>query len=227
MAGFLALTTATSKPKKSTPSGDADAALATPPPPPPAAPAPASAADVDPLAVLLSLNCAAKAGNVGCRLLEQFQDADAWVDLPTTDTVWFGETHAIGGLADGKNELFFFQAGGNAAGSSGSARTLLPDNAREANDAFKLLAATKAGGSVPGSQAAAFMRAAAPPGGRHAIVKTSGKSLALSQKPIQVYVRAKGERLLLVEHTGNFLGHEPGKGPGSALAWVAELHRLR
>jgi hypothetical protein len=71
------------------------------------------------------------------------------------------------------------------------------------------------------------MRTAPPPGGRHAIVKTSGRSQALSQKPMQVYLRAKGDRLLLVEHTGNFLGHEPGKGPGSALAWVAELHRLR
>lgn len=230
MAGFLALTTATSKPKKSNPGGDVDAAPVTPVPTAPTAPiAPkaTSPADLEPLAVLVSLNCGAKPGNLGCRLLEEFQNADTWVDLPITETVWFGESHAIGGIADGKKELFFLQVGGSSAGFSGAARTLLPDNAREAQDAFKLLAATRAGAALPNSEAAKFMRTATPPAGKRPIVKTRGKSQAFLQTPTQVYIRAKGDRLLLVEHTGNFLSHESAKGPGSALAWVAELHRLR
>lgn len=225
MAGFLGLTTATSKPKKDA-SPDAGAAI---PPPAPPAPAPTSTspADIDPLAILLTLNCGSKPGNAGCRLLEEFQSADVWVDLPITETVWFGESNAIGGLADGKKELFFLQVGGSAAGFSASARALLPDNAREAQDAFKLLAATKTGGSVPNSEAAKFMKAASPAATKRSIVKTRGKSQAFLQTPAQVYIRAKGDRLLLVEHTGNFLAHDSAKGPGSALAWVAELHRLR
>jgi hypothetical protein len=228
MAGFLALTTATSKPKRSTPDADADGASAAPAPTgASAAPKTTSPADLEPLAVLVSLGCRAKPGNVGCRLLEEFDGAETWIDLPITETVWFGETNAIGGIADGKKELFFLQVGGTSAGFTGSARTLLPDNAREAQDAFKLLAATKAGGSVPSSEAARFMRTATPPAGKRAIVKTRGRSQAFAQTPTQVYIRAKGDRLLLVEHTGNFLSHEAGKGPGSALAWVAELHRLK
>ena len=226
MAGFLALTTATSKPKKETPDAQTDAA-ALAPPQPTATPKSTSPADLEPLALLVSLNCSSKPGNVGCRLLEEFQSADTWVDLPINETVWFGESHGIGGIADGKKELFFFQASGNATGFSGSARTLLPDNAREGQDALKLLAATKVGATVPNSEAAKFMRAPAPPATRHGIVKSRGKSQAFLQTPPVVFIRAKGDRLLVVEHTGNFLTHDSPKGPGSALAWVAELHRLR
>jgi hypothetical protein len=219
MAGFLAFTTATSKPKKD--GGAApDAASAAP-----SASQSTSPADVDPTQIASTLGCSGRPGNVGCRLLKEFEGADTWVDLPVVETVWFGESHAIGGLADGKSELFFFQASGGPLGFSGAAQTLLPDNAREAQDAFKLLAATRAGGTVANSEALKFMRT--PASGRRTIVKTRGKSQALAETPTQVFVRAKGDRLLVVEHTGNFLAHETGKGPGSALAWVAELFRLR
>lgn len=220
MAGFLAFATATSKPKKDPAGGDAAAAA----PPPPTSTSPD---DIEPLRIFVTLGCAAKPANAGCALLKEFETAATWVALPISDEVWFGEAHAIGGIADGKKELFFFQVGVTPAGVVGSARTLLPDNAREAQDAAKLLAATRAGLAVPSSQAATFMKTSSPPAGRRNIVKSRGTSQAFAQTPTQIFIRAKGDRLLLVEHTGNFLGHDTPKGPGSALAWVSELFLVR
>lgn len=222
MAGFLAFTTATSRPKKDAGGeGGADAtapavsATSTNGPP----------ADVDPVAISATLGCTGRPGNAGCALLREFDGADIWADLPVVETVWFGESHAIGGLADGKSELFFVQVNGGPLGFTGTARTLLPDNAREAQDAFKLLAATRAGTTLPNSDALKFMKT--PVDGKRTIVRTRGKSQAFAETPTQIFIRAKGDRLLIVEHTGNFLAHENGKGPGSALAWVSELFRLR
>jgi hypothetical protein len=222
MGGFLALATATSKPRKDT----ADAGDAAPPSPPPSAQT-AGPNDLEPLRVFATLGCDAKPANLGCSLLKEFEGGSSWVALPFPEEVWFGESTAIGGIADGKKELFFLQVSGSPAGFVGSARTLLPDNAREARDAAALLAATRLGNALPNSQAAAFMKTSAPVGGRRTLVKTSGKSQAFAQTPTQVFIRAKGERLLVVEHNGNFLSHDSPKGPGSALAWVAELFRVR
>lgn len=224
MAGFLAFTTATSKPRKDAGGDDGGPGTVTAPTPT-ASSTNASPADVDPAALAVTLGCTGRPGNVGCTLLRDFDAADAWLDLPVVETVWFGESHAIGGLADGKSELFYVQVNGGPLGITGSARTLLPDNAREAQDAFKLLAATRAGTALPSSDALKFMKT--PADGKRTIVRTRGKSQALAETPTQVFIRAKGDRLLVVEHTGNFLAHENGKGPGSALAWVSELFRLR
>ena len=223
MAGFLAFTTATSRPKKDAADSGADAAAPSPSSSPSSANA--SPADVDPSAISVTLGCGGRPGNAGCTLLREFDGAESWVDLPVVETVWFGESHAIGGLADGKSELFYVQVNGGSLGFTGTARTLLPDNAREAQDAFKLLAATRAGTALPASNALKFMKT--PADGKRTIVRTRGKSHAFAETPTQVFIRAKGERLLIVEHTGNFLAHENGKGPGSALAWVSELFRLR
>src|SRR5260221_14471884 len=86
IAGFLAFTTATSKPKKSTGEASTPSAL-------PSSTASAGPADVDPAAVWAALGCASKAGNVGCKLLDEFAAA-ATPELG--DAVWFGETNAIG-----------------------------------------------------------------------------------------------------------------------------------
>jgi hypothetical protein len=221
MAGFLAFTTATSKPKKDVDSGAADAA----PAPTSTATQNTSPADVDPIAIATTLGCESKPGNVGCKLLKEFDSADTWVGLPIAETVWFGETNAIGGIADGKKEFFYVQVSGGPLGSTGAAHTLLPDNAREAQDAVKLLTATRLGNTVPNSEAWKFMKT--PSGGRRTILKTRGKSQTFAETPPAVFIRARGDRLVIVEHTGNFIAHESGKGPGSARAWVAELHLLR
>jgi hypothetical protein len=221
MAGFLAFTTATSKPKKDVDSGAADAA----PSPSSTSTLNTSPADIDPNAIATTLGCDSKPGNIGCKLLKDFDAADTWVGLPIAETVWFGETNAIGGIADGKKEFFYLQVSGGPLGFTGAAHTLLPDNAREAQDAVKLLTATRLGSTVPSSEALKFMKT--PSGGRRTILKTRGKSQSLSETPPQVFIRARGDRLFIVEHTGNFISHEGGKGPGSALAWVAELNLLR
>jgi hypothetical protein len=224
MAGFLALTTATSKPKSNLDAGTVEAGA------PPSSSASASAqpilpADVDSNALYATLGCDAKPGNVGCKLLKDFDAADPWAGPPVPETVWFGETNAIGGIADGKKEFLYVQISGSPLGLSGGAHVLLPDNPREAQDALKLLNATRLGSTVPGSEALKFMLT--PSGGRRTITKTRGKSQTFSETPPQVFIRARGERLLVVEHTGNFIAHESKKGPGSALAWVAELNLLR
>jgi hypothetical protein len=223
MAGFLAFTTATSRPKKDGAiDGSADAAA---PPPSSSTAANAPPADVDPSAISVTLGCSGRPGNAGCALLRDFDTADAWENLPVVETVWFGESHAIGGLADGKSELFYVQVNGGQLGFTGTAHTLLPDNAREAQDAFKLLAATRAGTTLPNSEALTFMKT--PGDGKRTIVRTRGKSQAFAETPTQVFIRTKGDKLLILEHTGNFIAHETGKGPGSARAWVSELFRLR
>ncbi len=223
MAAFLCLTTATSKNKKDA-GADGDGGAG---PAPSVIPTPANAppADIDPTAVSVTLGCAARPGNAGCTLLREFDTADPWTDLPGVETVWFGESHAIGGIADGKSELFYVQVVTGALGITGTARTLQPDNAREAQDAFKLLAAARAGTTIANSDALKFMTT--PVDGKRTVVRTRGKSQVLAETPPQVFIRTKGDRLLIVEHTGNFLAHENGKGPGSALAWVSELFRLR
>ena len=119
-------------------------------------------------------------------------------------------------------------AGRGAGNFTAVGRSLLPDNAKQTADAQKLLAATKAGLALPGSEAAAFMRTTPPPiGGRRAILRSTGRSQALQQFPTQTFIRKKGNRLLIVERTGSPLGHDSLKGPGTALTWVAELFPLK
>jgi hypothetical protein len=225
MAGFLAFTTATSKPRKDVEGGAAEASAPLSTAPTSTSTQAAPPPDVDPTAIATTLGCDSKPGNVGCKLLKDFDTADVWSGLPIAETVWFGETNAIGGIADGKKVFFYLQVSGGPLGFTGAAHTLLPDNAREAQDAVKLLTATRLGSSVPNSEALKFMQT--PSGGRRTIVRTRGRSQAFAETPSVVFIRARGDRLLVVEHSGNFLSHESGKGPGSALAWVAELNLLR
>ncbi|HSO32823.1 MAG TPA: hypothetical protein VLT33_09905 [Labilithrix sp.] len=221
MIGFVAFTTATSKPKKN----DAGSRPAPDPPSTPTSPLSTTPADLDVNALNLTLACAAKPTNPGCRLLKEFDFGETWVDLPALDTLWYGEINGIGGVADAKKELYFLQAGAGSGGFFGAARTLTADNAKELADAQKLLAAVKVNSTVPNSEALKFMRGATPSNVRKGIAKTRGRSQTFLQSSVPTYIRAKGDRLLIVEFSGSLLGHE--KGPGSALAWVGELFRVR
>jgi hypothetical protein len=224
MIGFVAFTTATSKPKKN------DAGTTTTTPDPLSTPTPplnTTPADVDLTTLNIVLSCNAKPTNPGCKLLKEFEVADVWFDLPVVDTLWYGEVNGISGAAEGKKELFFVQAGSGSGGFFGAARTLTADNPKELADAQKLLAAVKVNSTVPGSDALRFMRTATPLNVRRGIAKTRGRSQTFLQNPVPVYLRAKGDRLLIVEFSGSFIGHETAKGPGSALAWVGELFRVR
>jgi hypothetical protein len=95
---------------------------------------------------------------------------------------------------------------------------------KEKDDSTKLLAATKIGGTIPNSEAAKFMRTAPPPGGMHALVKTLGKSHTL--RDTSVFLRKRGDRVLMVEYSGTPLGHG-GSNPTSADGWAGEVWRLR
>jgi hypothetical protein len=223
---FAALNAGTSKAKKdssSSSSGSSPVTTFTPTAPPPS---PISPVDIDGLVDFTTLGCNGKPANAGCKLLKEFDTADVWVEIPT-DQLYFGEAIGIGGVADGKKELFFMQAATGAGAFVGSARTLLTDNAKETADAQKLLVASKAGTSVPGSEAAKFMRNVPPAGGSRTIVRTRGRSHAFVQFPTQTYIRAKGDHIIVVEFTGAPLGHDSTRGPGAALGWVSELFRVR
>jgi hypothetical protein len=223
MAGFLVLTTAT-KQKRSEPAPDAAAASGSSAITAPAADAAPN--DVDPRAVASTLGCASKVANAGCSLLDDFATASTWTQFPLSDDVWFGETNGIGGIADGKKELLYLQVTRRAGGFSASAHTLIAEDPKSAQDAAKLLAATRLGNPLPTSAAGTFMRSSSG-GAMLPLLRTRGASQTLVQTPPQVFIRAKGDRVLIVEYTGNFLAHESAKGPGSALAWVGEVYRLR
>ena len=85
----------------------------------------------------------------------------------------------------------------------------------------------KVNSTVPNSEALKFMRGVTPSNVRKGIAKTRGRSQTFLQSSVPIYIRAKGDRLLIVEFSGSLLGHESAKGPGSALAWVGELFRFR
>lgn len=223
MVGFLALTTATSKPKKTS---SFDAGTVTPTVPttvatPTSEPLGASPADVDVVQINNSLGCSRTSTKPNCRLLTEFDDATTWSDMPILDSVWFGESIGIGGDADGKKDFFFMQigAGSTPATFLAAEASLDPGNEKEKQEATRLLWTTKAGGAAPNSEVAKFMR-------RHSLDRklvqmTRGKSHKL--QGITVFVRKKGPRVLLVEYNnGSTITHTIG----GAKAWVAELWKL-
>jgi hypothetical protein len=229
MVGFLALTTATSKPKKtSSSSGYVPPPTYTPTtttpttsPTPTSKPLGARPADVDIVEINNTLGCSRTSTKPGCRLLTEFDDADTWSDMPIIDAVWYGEATAIGGDVDGKKDLFFLQIGAGTTPATflAAVKTLVPDNDKEKQEATRLLWAVKGGGAVPGSESAKFMKRS---GGERKLVQlTRGKSHALEGQG--VYIRKKGLRVLVVEYTG---GSPIGHRIGSAKAWVAETWKL-
>jgi hypothetical protein len=183
-------------------------------------------ADIDLVLVTTSTGCDKKLTSPGCKLLRDFDQADTYVDFPVTKIVWFGESYGLGGAGDAAKEPFFVNVEKGAAGFAGAARTLIPENPKEKKDSDTLLAATKAGHSVPNSEAAKFMLDAKPPGGLLTIVKTKGRSHALSEIPTKVYVRRLGDRLLILEYTGSPIGHDRAGGV-AATAWIAETWPLK
>ena len=227
MLGFVAFTTATSKPKKNDAGTTTTNTPTFDPPSTPTPPINAIPVDVDLATLNIVLSCNAKPTNPGCRLIKEFDAADVWFDLPVVDTLWYGEINGVSGAAEGKKELFFVQAGSGSGGFFGAARTLTADNPKELGEAQKLLTAVKLGTTLPNNDALRFMRGATPLNVRRGIARTRGRSQTFLQNPIPVYIRAKGDRLLIIEFSGSFIGHGGGKGPGSALAWVGELFRVR
>jgi hypothetical protein len=210
IALFLGFTTASSKPKKE------DATTSDAP----------AVADLDLAALTKTLGCDKKPTHAGCKLLAEFGGASAALDLSGADSVWYGETVGIGGAADGKTDFYFLQVGTQGGLLKGSARSLLPENPKETDDATRLLAATKGGSSLPSSDAAKFIRTATPPRGKETISKTHGTSSKLSAS--SHYVRRSGDRLLIVEYDGTPIDHGTANiHRPSGDAWVAELWKLR
>jgi hypothetical protein len=223
MVGFMAMNAGTSKPRPAGLDGAATAAAATSATTTATATAATTPPDVDVGAMRTTLACGAKATLAGCKLLDDFDGADEWRDVPTADTVFYGETNGIGGAGDGQKEFFFLQVEAVPGSIQGAARTLIPETPKEKDDCTKLLAATRAGNALAGSPAVTFMRGRPP--GKHTVVKSAGKSQTLSGT--HVFMRRKGDRVLIVEYlNGVALGHG-GKTNVQANGWVAELFLLR
>ncbi len=220
MCAFMTMNAATSKarPDASEAGAKPVASIA-----PEAATTPTVPPDLDIGAMKSALGCATKATLAGCKLLDDFDAADAWNDVPTAETVFYGETNAIGGSGEGQKELFFLHVEAVPGSIQGSAHTFVPETPKDKDDATRLLAATRAGSAVPNSAAAKFMRERGP--GKHSVVKTTGKSQTLSGT--HVFMRKKNDRILVVEYfNGVALGHG-GKTNVQADGWAAELFVLR
>ena len=215
---FTTMLAATSKPKGSGSSGTSGSTG-------PTGPGVTNPADVDTVLLTSVTGCDKKPASTGCKLLKDFDQADAYVDLPSSKVVWFGESYALG-ATDGAKEPFFANIEKTATGFGGAARSLIPENPKEKKDSDDLLAATKAARAVPTSEAARFMRTATPVGGLRNIVKTKGRSHAFVEAPTKVYLRRLGDRLLILEYSGSPLGHDSAGGQ-AATAWIAQTWILK
>lgn len=218
IAGFSLMLAATSKSKpgtgSSSTSGGADPTLGVKP-------------DIDIVLVTSAVGCDKKPSATGCKLLRDFDAADTYVDVPLTKVVWYGESYGLGGGAtDTTKEPFFVNVEKTSTGFGAAARSLIPENPKEKVDSDNLLVATKAGRAVPTSEAASFMRTAAPPGGLRNMVKTKGRSHVLVEVPSKVYFRRTGNRLLILEYSGSPIGHDRAGGV-AAMAWIAETWILK
>lgn len=217
--GFTVMLAATSKPKKDDAPPQPTAKNA------PVVPGVGVPVDIDIVNVTMATGCDKKPAHAGCKLLRDFDGAEPYVDMPKTKVVWYGESIGLGGAGDAKVEPFFVQVAPTQAGFGASARSLIPENAKEKKDAADLLAAVKVGHSIPASEAAAFMRNATPPHGMLNVVLTKGRSHALVETPTKVYLRRTGNRLLVLEYSGSPLGHDSAGG-AVASGWIAETWLL-
>lgn len=221
LASFLAFNTATSKGPSSSSSSPSPASSV--------GGSLSSVPDVNIGSLRASLGCDKNPSLEGCRVLTDFEGADPLTALPSEGRdVWYGESHGLGGAANGNKELFFLQLENSSGSTAGSARSLIPENPTETADATTLLATVKRGAAAPKrSPAADFMRTAASPKGPHMLQATMGKSATLADPSgVKVFLRQKGDRVLIVEwEKGNLLGH--AKGGAGAVAWCAELWKLK
>ena len=182
--------------------------------------------DVDVMLVTTKTGCDTNPATAGCKLLRDFDQADAYADLPATKIVWFGESYGLGGAGEGAKEPFFVNVENRAAAHAGAARTLIPENPKEKKDAESLLVATKAGRALPNSEAAKFMIDSKPPGGLLTLVRTKGRSYVLKETPPKVYLRRLGDRVLILEYSGSPIGHDRAGGV-EAMAWIAETWAVK
>ncbi len=219
MAGFLVLTTATSKPKKTGSSTSSSSSSSS-----------SSSgtynnrpSDLDVILLNSVLGCSRSSVRPGCKLLQEFDDASTWVDVPAAESVYYGETIGIGDVMDGKRLYYFLQIGAGGPGQfTGAARELYPDNQKERDDAARLLLAVHVGSTAPGSEAAKFMHTSQPTTGRSVLTLTNGKSHKLGL----TYLRKKGNRVLFVEYSGGSPLGDPNRPGRTATAWVGELFKL-
>jgi hypothetical protein len=170
-----------------------------------------------------TLNCNIKPTLAGCRLLNDFEFADVWNDVPTSNTTFYGEINGIGGNGDGQKEFFFVQVEAVPGSTEGSAKALLTDNAKDRSDCNVLLTITRGGGALPTNSCSKFLKER-PPGTRK-LVRSSGRSQTLVGQ--SVWMRKKGDRILVVEYQG---GERFNHGPKSNFAaggWVGELFQMK
>ncbi len=227
LAGFLALNTATDKPKSDT-SGTTSSAAPTS-----AVPATKTPVDLDVAAAIKELGCAGKKTD-GCRVLSDFEGASTAPDLPDTGrTFWFGQTYGIGDAGDGKKDFYFLTMSSGAAvpptgvsdkdtlDATGSAQTLVPSDEYERQDAVAFLGALKAGKKPSVSSAELYITTFRRPKGEAPFVKTVGASSGVfyPDAPLYTFMRKKGDHMVLVEYRGGTTFGDKIM----AKAWVSEL----
>ncbi|MGZ5969711.1 MAG: hypothetical protein ACXWP4_18690 [Polyangiales bacterium] len=201
--------------------------------------------DVDVDAVLSDVKCKSDDDRKGCSCLREFDSAKAFDDLPDDGgSTWVGRTYALGGSGDGTKQYFFLQLKSGKADDDtiesaklkadavldvkASARALFPENDDEEADAKSLVKAASGGAKAPkDSEAAKFVRTSKPENGYHPVAKTKGKSKIIAEEHGAAYMRADGDRLLLVEAGEGDINMGDKKKKLTAKAFCTELWKVR
>jgi len=180
-------------------------------------------ADLDIFDMRRTLGCNTKLTLPGCRMLTEFEFADVWNDVPSSNTTFYGEINGIGGNGDGQKEFFFLQVEAVPGRVEGSAKALLTDTKKDRDDCTSLLFITRGGGTAPFNSCSKFLKER-PPGTRK-LVRTVGRSFTLEGQ--SVWIRKAAGRLVVVEYqNGGHFNHGP-KSNFSAGGWVGEMFLLR
>lgn len=182
-------------------------------------------ADLDVEETLGSVKCKKNDERKGCECLRDFESAKAFEGVPDDgQTTWVGRTYAVGGSGDGKKQYFFAQF----KPGKGNVRVLFPENDDEEADAKALVKAVSSGEKAPkNSEAAKFVKTATPEHGYSDIAQTKGTSLKLDADEGIAYLRADGDRLLVVEASDGELAMTFKDQKLSAKVFCSELWKLR
>ena len=192
-----------------------------------------------------SVKCKSDDDRKGCSCLADFDKAKTFDDFPDDgSTLWVGRTYALGGSGDGTKQYFFMQLKAGKAEDEaietaklkaeavldfkGSVHALFPENDDEETDAKAVVKAASSGGKVDKeSEAVKFMRGLKPDHGYAPFAKTKGVSKLLGDEHGTAYLRADGDRALLVEAGEGEIDMGWKKKKLSAKLFCSELWKVR
>lgn len=129
------------------------------------------------------------------RLLGEYRDAEPITPPASGEELWFGRSYGVNADTTSGEGFVYVRLRPGAGFSTG----LEPESGQEEADAQSLLDAVMGGKPAPaGNASLRYMRGAEPKEPFAPLVKTGGKSMAVSAKS-PFWLRRKGNRMLLIE----------------------------